>query len=70
MTACVASWSMTTSSARCFNSGFIAVEFGKNKAFSQILLSFLNATKVELVPKILLVLWLADRMFRLVLAFR
>ena len=35
MTASVASWSMTTSSSRCFNT----VEFGTNKAISKILFS-------------------------------
>ena len=39
MTASVASWSMTTSSARCFNSVIITVEFGTNKAISLILFS-------------------------------
>ena len=39
MTASVASWSMTTSSARCFNGVIITVEFGTNKAISQILFS-------------------------------
>ena len=39
MTASVASWSMTTSSARCFNSVIIMVEFGTNKAISKILFS-------------------------------
>ena len=37
MTASVASWSMTTSSARCFNSVIIRVEFGTNEAISKIL---------------------------------
>ena len=36
MTASVASWSMTTSSARCFNSVIITVEFETNKAISKI----------------------------------
>ena len=40
MTASVASWPMTTSSARCFNSVIITVEFGTNKAISKILFSF------------------------------
>ena len=40
MTASVASWSMTTSSAKCFNSVIITIEFGMNKAISQILFSF------------------------------
>ena len=35
MTASVASWSMT-SSARCFNSVIITVEFGTNKAIPKI----------------------------------
>ena len=39
MTASVALWSKTTSSARCFNSVFITVEFGKNKAIAQIISS-------------------------------
>ena len=39
MTASVASWSMTTSSARCFISVIITVEFGTNKAFKKILFS-------------------------------
>ena len=39
MTASFASWSMTTSSARCFNSVIITVEFGANKAISKILFS-------------------------------
>ena len=39
MTASVASWSMTTSSARCFNGIIITVEFGMNKAISKILFS-------------------------------
>ena len=63
MTASVASWTMTTSSAKCFNSIIITVEFGTNKAISKILFS-LSATKTELVPKIRLVLLLADRMLR------
>ena len=66
MTASVASWSMTTSSARCFNSFIITVEFGTNKAiFNLNIFSRLDATKTELVSKIRLVLWLADRMLRL-----
>ena len=40
MTASVALWSMTTSSARCFNSVIIKVEFGMNKAILLILFSF------------------------------
>ena len=39
VTASVASWSMKTRSARCFNSVIITVEFGTNKAISQILFS-------------------------------
>ena len=39
MTASVVSWSMTTSSARRFNGVIITVEFGTNKAISQILFS-------------------------------
>ena len=39
MTASVASWSTTTSSARCFNSVFITVMFGTNKVISKILFS-------------------------------
>ena len=39
MTASVASWSMTTSSAWCFSSVIITVEFGTNKAISEILFS-------------------------------
>ena len=68
MTASVASWSTTTSSARCFNSVIITVEFGTNKAISKIIFRS-NAKKTELVPKIRLVLWLADRMLRLLLLF-
>ena len=40
MTTSVASWSMTTSSARCFNGDIITVEFGTNKAISDILFLF------------------------------
>ena len=40
VTASVASWSMTTSSARCFKSEMITVELGTNKVISHILLSF------------------------------
>ena len=39
MTASVASWSMTTSSARFINSVIVTVEFGTNKAISKILFS-------------------------------
>ena len=39
MTESAASWTMTTSSARCFNSVIITVEFGTNKAISKILFS-------------------------------
>ena len=39
MTASIASWSMTTSSAMCFNSVIITVELGTNKAISKILFS-------------------------------
>ena len=39
MTESVASWSMTTSSAKCFNSVIITVEFGTNKVISKILFS-------------------------------
>ena len=39
MTASVASWLMTTSSARCFIRVIITVEFGANKAISDILFS-------------------------------
>ena len=39
MTASVASWSMTSSSARCFNSAIITVEFGTNKIISKIIFS-------------------------------
>ena len=39
MTASVASWSMTYSGAKCFNSDIFTVEFGTNKAISQILSS-------------------------------
>ena len=39
MTASVASWSMTTSSAKCFSSVIIMVLFGTNKAISHILFS-------------------------------
>ena len=38
-TASVASWSMTASSARCFNRVIITVEFGTNKVISHILFS-------------------------------
>ena len=39
MTASVASWSVTSSSAWCFNSVIITVEFGTINAISQILFS-------------------------------
>ena len=64
MTASVASWSMTTSSARCFSSVIITVELERIKQ-SRRFFYRLSATKMEFVPKIQLVLWLADRMFML-----
>ena len=50
MTASVASWSMTTSSARCFDSVIIMVEIGTNNAILQILFS-LNCHKKEVGAK-------------------
>ena len=68
MTTSVASWLMTTSSAWCFNSVIIMVEFGRNKAISKILFS-LKCHKIQLVPIMLLVMWLAGRMFNLSFIF-
>ena len=64
MTASVALWSMTTSSARCLIVLLSRWSLERIKQ-SQRFFSCLNATKTELAPKIRLVLWLADRMLRL-----
>ena len=64
MTASVSSWPMTTSSTRCFNSVIITVELERITQ-SRRFFSRINAPKMELVPKIRLVLWLADRMLTL-----
>ena len=47
------------------NGVIIMGEFGTNKVISYTFFSRLNATKMVLVPSILLVLWLIHRMLKL-----